>query len=86
MMRNYGHVFSMNVQKKLKEKINARIFVKVTKDDRLYVEIEKKGGPIFKKFIIKNFSEKFHNGFTSDNAADIVMKKFKQFISKYYFY
>ena len=81
-VRECEQLFSMAVQQKLKRKIIAKIFVKVTRNDELLVVIRRQDGDdeIEFKLFISNFSEKCLDGLTSDFVVYEVMRGYKQFL------
>lgn len=81
-VRECEQLFSMAVQQKLKRKIIAKIFVKVTLNDELLVVIRREDDneELEFKLFISNFSEKCLNGLTSDYVVYDVMSKYKQFL------
>lgn len=82
-MTDYGYLFATSLHTKLKEKITGKIFVRVTKEDALFVRIESYGDITYKCYL-ENFSDRILNGLSSDYVAYEVVKDFKDFIlSKY---
>lgn len=81
-VRECEQLFSMAVQQKLKRKIIAKIFVKVTRNDELLVVINRQDNDdeLEFKLFISNFSEKCLNGLTSDFVVYEVMRGYKQFL------
>ena len=71
-MTEYEHLFVQHLHAKLKEAIDARIYVKVTKEDQLYIEIEKSGLK-YSCYLIDNFSNKAYH-------------KYRAFIIRTFFY
>lgn len=84
-MNEYEYLFVTNLHIKLKHVIDAAIFVKVTHDDQLYVEI-KRFDLVFRGYICNDFSERIRNGYTTDYAVYEIVKEYKEFIHKIFFY
>lgn len=74
VMTDYEYLFSMNLQAKLKEKIQGAIFVKVNENDSLVIKITRRDENNF-DMSFTDFSNKFLNGFSTDYAAYEVQKK-----------
>lgn len=83
-MTDYEYLFTTTLHQKLREKIVGKIFVKVTRNDELFVKIESYGGLEY-RFYRSNFSESIVNGYTTDFAAYEVVTEFKKFIMNKYF-
>lgn len=83
-MRDYEYIFSIALQSKLKEAINASIFVNVFKD-QLTVQIKTRFGLDYDT-AINNFSEKILNGYSSDYAAYQIVKEYRSYINRTFFY
>lgn len=83
-MTDYEYLFTTTLHQKLREKIVGKIFVKVTRNDELFVKIESYGGLEY-RFYRSNFSESIVNGYTTDFAAYEVVAEFKKFITNKYF-
>ncbi len=81
---DYEYLFSMNLQAKLKERIQGGIFVKVDKDDILTVKITRRDNNNFETSFT-DFSDRMLNGFTTDYAAYEVTKKYREFVMKQFF-
>lgn len=79
IVREYEQLFSMAVQQKLKKRIIAKIFVKVTWNDELLVIIEREDELKF-KLSIGNITEKIVNGLTSDYMAYQIFKQYREFL------
>lgn len=84
MMDNYKYIFSCILHEKLKEKVEGKVFVKVTRNDELLVIIQSYGDIEYKTFI-SNFSEKILNGWGAEYAVYEIMREYKKFIMKKYF-
>lgn len=84
-MADYEYIFSTSLHGKLKEKIYGRIFVKVTYDDKLFINIIREREDINFTMYINDFSAKILNGYTSEYAVYEVLKAYKKFILKKYF-
>lgn len=85
MMQDYEYMFAMNVHEKLKEKVNARVFCKITPEDELYIEIEERDSGIGYYCAIPDFSHKILNGYTSDYAVYEIVKYYKNYIISRFF-
>ena len=83
-MTQYGYDFSMALYAKLKERIYGRIYVKVTDDDELYIQITRRDGLDFEVYI-NRFSEKMLNGYTTDYATYEAIEKLKKYVMNSYF-
>ena len=83
-MKDYECLFVTTLHGKLKEKINAAIYVAV-KDDTLVIDI-KKDGIIYTGRIVDNFSERIMHGYSTDYAMYEVIKDYRAFINKIFFY
>lgn len=68
VMTDYEYLFSMNLQAKLKEKIQGAIYVKVNENDSLVIKITRRDENNF-DMSFTDFSNKFLNGFSTDYAA-----------------
>ena len=87
-MTDYEYLFSMNLQAKLKEKIQGAIYVKVNvkvnENDSLVIKITRRDENNF-DMSFTDFSNKFLNGFSTDYAAYEVTKKYQKFVMKQFF-
>lgn len=81
---DYEYLFSMNLQTKLKERIQGAIFVKVNGNDSLVVKIARRDNNNF-EMSFTDFSGRMINGFTTDYAAYEVTKKYREFVMKQFF-
>lgn len=81
---DYEYLFSMNLQAKLKERLQGAIFVKVDMDDNLIVKITRHDGNNFEVHI-SNFSERMLNGLTTEYAAYDIRKKYRDFVMEQFF-
>ena len=81
---DYEYIFATNLHQKLKEKIVGAVFVKVTRNDELFINIKSYGGIDYKAFI-SNFSDKLLNGWTTDYAMYEIVKEYRAFVLKRYF-
>ena len=81
---DYEYLFSMNLQTKLKERIQGGIFVKVDRGDNLIVEITRRDRNNF-EMSFTDFSNRMLNGFSTDYAAYEVVKKYQKFVMKQFF-
>lgn len=77
VMTDYEYLFSMNLQAKLKEKIQGAIYVKVNENDSLVIKITRRDENNF-DMSFTDFSNKFLNGFSTDYAAYEVQKKISE--------
>lgn len=84
-MTDYGYVFSVALQKKLKEKVYAGVYVKSTPDDCLEITIARKSDNVTFKARIDNFSTKILHGYSTEYAAYEVISKYCKFILNKYF-
>ena len=76
IMTDYEYLFSMNLQAKLKEKIQGAIYVKVNENDSLVIKITRRDENNF-DMSFTDFSNKFLNGFSTDYAAYEVQKNIR---------
>lgn len=79
-MKDYENLFSTALHQKLKEKIIGKIFIKVNRQDQLYISITRHDGIDYELYI-ENFSNKFLNGWTTDYAAYEVFEDYKKYIN-----
>ncbi len=84
-MADYGYVFSVALQKRLKEKIYAGIFVKSTENDCISIVIARKSDNVVFKTQIDNFSQKILYGYSTEYAAYEVLAKYRSFIMNKFF-
>lgn len=84
-MTEYEYLFVTCLHSKLKEAIDARIYVKVTKEDQLYVEIEKVGLK-YACYLIDNFSRRLCEGLSAEEAYHKAHNKYRAFIIRTFFY
>lgn len=84
-MKEYEYLFSTNLHAKLKEKIVGKIFVKVTYNDELLIKINSYGN-LECTIHIGNFSERILNGWSTDYAVYEVIKQYREFLNKKFFY
>lgn len=82
-MLDYGYLFETSLHGKLKEKIDGKIFVRVTREDALFVRIESYGGLTY-KYYLENFSDRILNGLSTDYVTYEIVKDFKAFILSRY--
>lgn len=75
-MTDYEYLFATMLQQKLKCKIRGRIFVEVNWHDELYVKIIY-GDEKFETRL-KNFTEKFQHGLTTEYVTYEIVKQYKQ--------
>lgn len=83
-MREYEYLFAISLQNKLKDKINASIFVNVYRDT-LCVNTKTKFG-IEYETSIDNFSEKLLNGYNAEYTAYEIVKGYRSLINRTFFY
>ena len=87
-----NELFTMGLQQKLKRKVIGKVFVKVTRNDKLLVKIERddSDGKLEFKMFVDNFSERIVNGWTTDYASYEVLNEYRQFLieimNEKYFY
>ena len=79
MMKEYEQYFSMTLQQKLKRKVIGKVYVKITKDDKVLILIENDDEMRFKLFV-DDFANKFINGLTTDFIAYEALKEYKKFV------
>ena len=84
MMTDYGYNFSIMLQKKLKNKIKGKIYVKVNDSDVLYIKINN-GNDIYEMHY-DNFSKRLVNGLNSDYVTFEVVAEYKRQLLERYFY
>lgn len=88
-MSEYEYNFVTNLQAKLKAKIKGRIYCEVNRHDELYVKIINCDDTRYEDHL-KNFSERFLNGWSTDYAAYEIVRMYEKFIKeelkKKYFY
>ena len=77
MMKEYEQYFSMTLQQKLKRKVVGKVYVKITKDDKVLILIENDDEMRFKLFV-DDFANKFINGLTTDFIAYEALKEYKK--------
>ena len=68
VMTDYEYLFSMNLQAKLKEKIQGAIYVKVNENDSLVIKVTRRDGNNF-DVSFTDFANRMLNGLTTDYAA-----------------
>lgn len=81
---DYEYLFSMNLQAKLKEKIQGAIYVKVNENDSLVIKVTRRDGNNFDMSFI-DFANRMLNGLTTVYAAYEVTKKYREFVMKQFF-
>lgn len=81
---DYEYLFSMNLQAKLKEKIQGAIYVKVNENDSLVIKITRRDENNF-DMSFTDFANRMLNGLTTDYAAYEVTKKYREFVMKQFF-
>lgn len=84
MMAEYEYLFTKALHDKLKDKIIAKINCRVDSDDNLCVDIIRYEERTF-KVRISNFSRRILYNWTTDDAVEAIVDKYKKFILKYYF-
>ena len=83
-MRDYEYLFATTLHEKIKKEVVGKVFVKVTTEDKLYVNI-KTFGDIEYVLTVDNFSQRIMNGWSTDYAAYEVLNRYRTFIMKRYF-
>lgn len=81
---DYEYLFSMNLQERLKERIQGAVFVKVDMDDNLIVKITRRDKNNF-EMSLSNFSDRMLNGLTTEYAAYDIRKKYRDFVMEQFF-
>lgn len=76
---DYEYLFSMNLQAKLKEKIQGAIYVKVNENDSLVIKVTRRDGNNF-DMSFTDFANRMLNGLTTDYTAYEVVQKYKKFV------
>lgn len=85
MMAEYEYLFSIGLQKRLREKIVGNIYVKVNEDDQLVVNIRLEQENINFIWKLDNISDKILRGHCSDELAYQVLKTYRSFITHRFF-
>ena len=80
----YEYVFVNALHARLKEEIIGKIYVTVSQDDVLYVNILSVNDTKY-TFVKSNFADKIYGGWTSEYAAFEVIREYRNFIVKRYF-
>lgn len=78
---DYEYLFSMNLQAKLKEKIQGAIYVKVNENDSLVIKVTRRDGNNF-DVSFTDFANRMLNGLTTDYE---VVQKYKKFVMTQFF-
>lgn len=78
---DYEYLFSMNLQAKLKEKIQGAIYVKVNENDSLVIKVTRRDGNNF-DVSFTDFANRMLNGLTT---AYEVVQKYKKFVMTQFF-
>jgi hypothetical protein len=81
---DYEYLFSMNLQAKLKEKIQGAIYVKVNENDSLVIKVTRRDGNNF-DVSFTDFANRMLNGLTTDYAAYEVIQKYKKLVMTQFF-
>lgn len=76
---DYEYLFSMNLQAKLKEKIQGAIYVKVNENDSLVIKITRRDKNNF-DMSFTDFANRMLNGLTTDYAAYEVTKNIENLL------
>ena len=84
MMQEYEYVAITKLHERLKEKINASIFVCINKDDELVVHINKNELHYSKSF--GDITCELVGGSFADKFCDIIVKEYRRFVLSRYFY
>ena len=83
-MQDYEYIAVKALHEKLKEKIDASIFICTTKEDSLFVRIEK-GDVRYVKYF-ENITYDILSGSFSDKYCNAIVKDFKKIVLSKYFY
>lgn len=83
-MRDYEHLYATTLHQKLKEKIIGKIYVKITTEDVLHIDITGKGNLKF-NIDFDKFSQRFMDGWSTDLAANDVVNAYKKKILETFF-
>ena len=83
-MQDYEYIAVKALHEKLKEKIDASIFICTTKEDSLFVRIEK-GDVRYVKYF-ENITYDILSGSFSDKYCNVIVKDFKKIVLSKYFY
>lgn len=81
---DYEYLFSMDLQAKLKEKIQGAIYVKVNENDSLVIKVTRRDGNNF-DMSFTDFANRMLNGLITDYAAYEVVQKYKKFVMTQFF-
>ena len=84
MMQEYEYVAIQRLHEKLKDVIDASIFVNIRRNESLFVEIKKKDLRFERYF--DNITDDLISGSFSDKYCDLIVKEYKRFILSKYFY
>ena len=84
MMQEYEYVAVKALHEKLKERIDAKIYVIVTKDDSLFVCIDK--DRIHYKKYFNDITYELLGGSFAEKFCDAIVKDYKKFVLSKYFY
>ena len=84
IVTDYEYLFSMNLQAKIKERIQGAIYVKVNENDSLVIRITRRDENNF-DMSFTEFANRMLNGLTTDYAAYEVTKKYREFVMKQFF-
>lgn len=84
----WKRLFSGRIQEKLKEKIKAGVYVRITPDDRVYVEITKQECNIaFTDIVGDSISNSILFGTPAETYVDEIVRHYKKFVlGKFFFY
>lgn len=81
---DYKILFTKMLRARLQEKIKGKIFVSISNDDELYVEIDRFGDFTY-ELSIKDLSHKLLFGYSVIDAMNEVIQKYRKFVLKKYF-
>lgn len=79
----YEWLFTTSLHMKLKERLVGKVFTRVYNDE-LYVEINTYGNLTFVMYI-DDFANKVQEGWTTDEAVEEIVKKYKRYIINRFF-
>lgn len=85
MMLEYEYLFSIELQRKLREKIVGNIFVKVVPDNKLVVSIRLEYENINFVWTKEDFSTSIIHGYCTEYACYEILSSYKRFITHKFF-
>lgn len=83
-MQDYEYISVKALHEKLKEKINASIYVTIEEDDTLFVRI-RQGHVQYKKYF-NDITYELLGGSFAEKFCDAIVKDYKKFVLSKYFY